>query len=151
MRSLIRGGNAAVVAKVTAYYEQLSMRARLDWMKACVAQLPDAKLVAVMKDLLTRAEYSYMQAPAVEQCLKMPPARAVKMFAPVYDDLTSNLQLSAAGMFHAVSDPRGLGTLRKALRAKGRGLQTVAVMAAAKGGTLHVGGGVAHLLLLGGG
>ncbi|MHC4921419.1 MAG: hypothetical protein ACYTKC_17760 [Planctomycetota bacterium] len=133
VRSLIRGGNATVVRKVTGYFEQLSMRARLDWMKACVAQLPDAELAAIMKDLLTRAEYGYMQGPAVQQCLKMPPARAVKMFGPVYDDLTGNVQLSAAGMFHAVSDPRGLGTLRKAMRAKNRGLQTVAVLAAARG------------------
>ena len=39
--SMIKGGNADVVRKVRGYYLQFTLKERLNWMKACLAHLPD--------------------------------------------------------------------------------------------------------------
>jgi len=131
--SLVKGGNADVVRKVGGYYLQLTLKERLNWMKACLAHLPDQELVPILRDLMSKQEHSYMRLPALEECLKMSPARAVKLLSPAYDDLPEQLRMMAAPAFHAVGDPRGLGTLRMAMRGSNRALQAVAVDGARSG------------------
>ena len=63
----------------------------------------------------------------------MSPARAVKLLSPGYDDLPEQLQMITAPAFHAVGDPRGLGTLRKSIRGSNRALQAMAVDGARSG------------------
>lgn len=131
--SMIKGGNAEVVRKIQGYYLQLSLKERLHWMKASIAHLPDTELAPILKDLVTKTEHSHMRLPAIQECIKMPPARTVRLLADAYDDLPLALQVIVAPAFHAVGDPRGLGTLRKAIRGDDRKLQAVAVEGVGRG------------------
>ncbi len=131
--AMIKAGNADVVRRVGGYFHQLSLKERLSWMKACVAHLPDEELVPILTDFLTKIEHSHMRLPTIQECMKLPAARGAKLLSRAYDDLTKDLQVMVAPVFHAVGDPRGLGTLRQAIRGKDRALQVLAVQGVRRG------------------
>ncbi|MCA8955630.1 MAG: hypothetical protein KDC87_06125 [Planctomycetes bacterium] len=139
-RALRNAGDEKSVLAAGKLFPQLSFVERIDWLKAAMVHLGDQKLFELLRELLTKHEFADLRPHAFELALKMPPARAVKMFEPIWLGFAPDLQLHVAGIFHAAGDARGTVRLRHALRPPiaNEKKKMVAVQGAMRGNTAEL-------------
>ena len=115
-RALGNAGNEASVLKSGKLLARMNKIEQVEWVKAAARKLSDEKLFPIFRDMLMQQEYAHLQSYAFEESMKLPAARAAKLFEPFWLELAGDLRLYVAGMMHSIGDGRGTGRLKVALQ-----------------------------------
>jgi HEAT repeat protein len=115
-RALGNAGDEASIIKIGKLLPRMTRIEQIEWVKAAARKLSDDKLFPIFRDMLLRQEYAHLQNYAFEESMKLPAARAAKLFEPFWLDLAGDLQLYVAGMMHSIGDGRGTVRLKAALK-----------------------------------
>jgi HEAT repeat protein len=115
MRALIIAGDAGSVRATQGVFGTVDRRDQVAWIEAARAHLSPAELEPMFRDILTKPIYGYLRPIAMRELNAMPPADAVTIVAPLWDELPLDVRLSAAVVLHRAGDARGTFHLRQLL------------------------------------
>lgn len=115
MAALVTAGTPETVRQARAYLDALEPRASLDWVRAARAHLPPDEVDQIFHQLIDENRSGQLFMTVVEETVKLPVERSVRVLEPFWNEARGALRLTIASVLNATGDRRGTRYLRDQL------------------------------------